>query len=64
VLRGKHLALSASKKKLERPYTSSLRVQQKALEQKEANRHKRVRRQEIIKFMAEISQVETELSKE
>ena len=40
-LRGKLIALSASKKKLERAYTSSLTVHLKDLEQKEANTHKR-----------------------
>jgi hypothetical protein len=44
VLRGKLIALSASKKKLERAYKSSLTVQLKALGQKEANRSKRNRR--------------------
>jgi hypothetical protein len=34
VLRGKLIALSASKKKLERAYTSSLTAHLKALEQK------------------------------
>jgi hypothetical protein len=43
-LRGKLIALSASKKKLERAYTSSLTAHLKALEQKEANTHKRSRR--------------------
>ena len=61
-VRGKLIALSASNKKLERAYTSSLKVQLKALEQKEANRPKRSRRQEIIKLMAEINQVETRRS--
>ena len=37
VLRGKRIALSASKKKLERAYTSSLTTHLKALEQKETN---------------------------
>jgi hypothetical protein len=55
VLRGKFMALSASKKKLERAYTSSLTVYLKALEQKEANRPKRSRLQEIIKIRAEIN---------
>jgi hypothetical protein len=41
VLRGKLIALSASKKKLERAYTSSLTTHLKALEQKEANSPKR-----------------------
>jgi hypothetical protein len=35
VVRGKCIALSASKKKLERAYTSSLTAHLKALEQKE-----------------------------
>jgi hypothetical protein len=34
VLRGKHMALSASTKKLEQAYTSSLSAHLKALEQK------------------------------
>jgi hypothetical protein len=42
-LRGKLIALSASKKKLERAYTSSLTTHLKALEQKEANSPKRNR---------------------
>jgi len=53
VLRGKLIALSASKKKLERIYTSSLTAHLKALEQKEANTPERSRRQEIIKFRTE-----------
>jgi hypothetical protein len=59
VLRGKLIALSASQKKLESAYTSSLIVHMKAVEQEEANIPKRSRRQEIIKLRAEISQVET-----
>jgi hypothetical protein len=48
VVRGKLRALSATKKKLERAYTSSLTAHLKALQQKEANRPKRSRWQEII----------------
>jgi hypothetical protein len=59
VLRGKLIALSASKNKLESTYTSSLTIHLKALEQKEANSPKRSRRQEIIKLRAEINQMET-----
>ena len=59
VLRGKLIAPSASKKKMESAYTSSLTTHLKALEQKEANSPRRSRRQEIIKLRAEISQVET-----
>ena len=59
VVRGKHMAVSASKKKLERAYTSSLTAHLKALEQKEANTPKRSRLQGIIKLRAEINQVET-----
>jgi hypothetical protein len=59
VLRGKIIALNASKKKLERAYTISLTAHLKALEQKEANSPKRSRWQEIIKLRAEINQVET-----
>jgi hypothetical protein len=47
VLRGKLIALSSYKKKLERAYTSSLIAHLKALEQKEANAAERSRRQEI-----------------
>jgi hypothetical protein len=46
-------------KKIERAHTSSLTTHLKALEQKEANSPKRSRWQEIIKFRAEINQVET-----
>jgi hypothetical protein len=59
VLRGKLIALSASKKKLERAHTSSLTAHMKALEQNKANTPKRSRRQEIVKLRAEISQIET-----
>jgi hypothetical protein len=50
VLRGKLNALSASKKKLEKAYTSSLTAYLKALEQKETNSPKRSRRQKIMKY--------------
>ena len=56
----KLIALSASRKKLGRAYTSSLTAHLKALEQKEANTPKRSRLQEIIKLKAEINQIETE----
>ena len=58
-LRGKLIALSASKTKLERAYSSSLTAHLKGLEQKEANSPKSSRNQEIIKLRAEINQVET-----
>jgi hypothetical protein len=58
-LRGKLIALSASKKKQETAHTSSLTTHLKALEKKEANSPKRSRRQEIIKLRGEINQVET-----
>jgi hypothetical protein len=58
-LRGKLIALSASKKKLERAHTSSLTTHLKALEQKETNSPKRSRQQEIIKLRGKIDQVET-----
>jgi hypothetical protein len=62
VLRGKLIALSATKKKLERAHISSLTAHLKALEQNEAYP---LRQQEIIKFKAELNQVETkELYKE
>jgi superfamily II RNA helicase len=44
---------------MERAYTSSLKAHLKALKQKETNSPKRSRQQEIIKFRAEINQVET-----
>jgi hypothetical protein len=47
-LRGKLIALSASKKKLERAHTSSWTIHLKALEQKEANSPKSSRQKEII----------------
>ena len=46
-LRGKLIALSASKKKLERTHTSSLTTHPNALEKKEENSPKRSRQQEI-----------------
>jgi hypothetical protein len=57
-LRGKLIALSVTKKKLERAHTSSLTTHLKALEQKEANSPKRRRWQEIIKLRGKINQVE------
>ena len=62
MVRGKLIALSAFRKKLNREHTCSLSVYVKALEQKEANAHKRSRSQEIIKLKAEINQVETKRS--
>jgi hypothetical protein len=59
VVRGKLIALSASKKKLKRAYTNSFTAHLKALEQKEANVPKRSRQREIIKLRAEINQKET-----
>jgi hypothetical protein len=59
VLKGKLIALSASKKKLEKAHSSTLTAHLKALEQKETNSSKRSRQQEIIKLRAEINQVET-----
>ena len=58
-LRGKLMALSASKKKLERAHFGSLKTHLKSLKQKEANSLKRSRWQEIIKIRGEINQVET-----
>ena len=57
--KGKLIALNASKKKLERAYTSSLTAHLETLAQKEANTPKRSRWQGIIKLRAEINQVET-----
>ena len=61
-LRGKLIALSASKKKLERAHISSLTTHLKALEQKEANSLRRSRWQEIIKLWGEINLMETRRS--
>jgi hypothetical protein len=64
-LRGKLKLLSASKRKLERAYTSSLTAHLEALKLKEANSPKRSRQLGIVKFKAEINQVEQkELFKE
>jgi hypothetical protein len=49
-LRGKLIAPSASKKKLERAHISSLTTHLKGLEEKKANSPKRSRGQEIIKL--------------
>jgi hypothetical protein len=59
VLRGKLTAMSPSKKKLERVYTSRLTAHLKVLEQKEAKSPKRHTLLEIIKIRAEINEVET-----
>jgi hypothetical protein len=58
VVRGKLIVLSASTKKLERAYTSSLISHMKALEQKETNIAKKSGQQKIIKLRAEIHQAE------
>ena len=58
-LTGKHIALSASKKKLERAHTSSLTTHLKALEQNEANSSKSSRWHKIIKLRGKINKVET-----
>ena len=55
----KLIALSASIKKVVRTYTSTLTAHLKAVEEKEANIHKRNRQQEIFKLRDEINQVET-----
>jgi hypothetical protein len=55
LIKGKLIALSASKKKLERADTSSFTAHLQALEQKEANSPKRSTRQEIIELRAEIT---------
>jgi hypothetical protein len=60
VLRGKLIALSGSKKELDRAYTSRQTAQLEALELKEANSPKRSGWQEIIKLRAEINKVETQ----
>jgi hypothetical protein len=57
VPRGKLIALTASKKKLERAYTSSLTAHLESLGLRKANSPKRSRQQEIIKLRAENNQV-------
>jgi hypothetical protein len=64
VLRRKLIALNASKKKLERAYTSSLTSHLKPLEQKEANSPKRSRRQEINSRLKSTKWKQKELYKE
>jgi hypothetical protein len=59
VLRGNLIALSASKEKLERAYTTSLIAYLKAVEQKETNTPKRSTWQEIIRLKTEVNQEET-----
>jgi hypothetical protein len=59
LLRRKLIALSASKKKLERAHISSLTTHLKALEQKKANSPNKSRRQGKIKLRGKINQVET-----
>jgi len=49
-LRGKLIAISALIKKLKRSHTSILSAHMKALELKEANKTKRSRFQDIVKF--------------
>ena len=60
-LRGKLIALSAAKKKLERTYTSCLTEHLKALEQKETIHPRRI---DCRKFRAEINQPNKKLYKE
>ena len=62
VLRGKLIALSASKEKLEKAYPCTLTSHLKVREQKEANIPKMSRRQKIIKLRAGINQAETKIS--
>ena len=64
VLRAKLIALSASKEKVERSFTSHSTVHLQALEQIEGNTRKMSRWQEIIELRAQINHVERELYKE
>jgi hypothetical protein len=57
--RKKIIALNALVKKLERAYTINLTALLKALEEKEANTHKRHKKQEIVKLRVEINKIET-----
>ena len=63
VLRGKLIALSGSKKELDRANTSRQTEHLEALELKEANSAKRSRWQEIIKLRAKINQIEIKKGK-
>ena len=64
-LRGKLIALSDSKKKLDRAHTSRLTTHLKALKQKEANSPKRSRQPEINKLSGELTkQKQKDLFKE
>jgi hypothetical protein len=62
MIRGKLMAQSASKNKLQRAHNSSLAAYLKVLEQNEVNTPKRNRRHETIKFRAEINQIETNVT--
>ena len=64
VPRGKLIALSTAKKKLERRYISGLTAHIKALEQKEANSPKRSRQQEINSGLKSTKWKQKELFKE
>jgi hypothetical protein len=62
VLRGKLIALSASKRKLERAYTSNLTAHLKALEHKETSTPKRSKCQGVIQLSTEINKLERNIS--
>jgi hypothetical protein len=62
VLRGKLIALSASKKELERANTSSLTAHLEALKRREEKSPKGSKQQEIIKIRAEIKQVQIKIT--
>ena len=63
VLRGKFIALSAYRKKVDRSHTNDLIVHLKVLEQKETDILRRSRQQEIFKLRTEISKPETNNNK-
>jgi hypothetical protein len=63
VPRGKLIALSASKQKLEKAYTSSLTAHLKTLVRKEGNSPKGSREKKIIKLRAEINLVQRKKEK-
>jgi hypothetical protein len=63
-LRGKFIDLSASKKKLERAYTSNLTAYLKAQKQKEAYSPKRSKQQEINSGLKSTKRKQKELFKE
>ena len=59
MLRAQFIAVSALVKKRARSYTNNLTALLRDLEQKEEKSPKRIRRQEVVKFGAEINPIKT-----